>query len=160
MAWIYQGNSITSLEQIEKLLGYKPYGFIYNIVAQNGREYIGQKQLCSTRSKVIGKRQLLKEGKSAFRRKKNKKTGEWKYYQEVTKESDWKNYCGSNKQLKQDIKNGASITKYILRFVKEKSMMHYEETKEILCSNALEEERFYNDNALGRFYKKNILNKK
>lgn len=160
MSWIYEGREITSLNQIEKILGYKPYGFIYNIVVEGGREYIGQKQLSSTRSKVIGKRQLLKEGKSAFRRKKNKKTGEWKYYQEVVKESDWKNYLGSNKDLKQDVKNGATFTKYILRFVKDKSMMHYEETKEILCSNALEEPRFYNDNALGRFFKKNIINKK
>lgn len=160
MSWIYQGNNITSIEQIEKILGYKPYGFIYNIVAENGREYIGQKQLYSIRSKTISKRQLQKEGKSGFRRKKNKKTGEWKYYQEIIKESDWKTYYGSNKQLKQDIKNGANITKYIIKFVKEKSMMYYEETKEIFCSNALEEKRFYNDNALGRFYKKNIMNNK
>lgn len=160
MDWIYEGQKITSLEQIEKLLGYKPYGFIYNIVVDGGKEYIGQKQLCTTRSKVVGKRQLAKEGKSAFRRKKDKKNDGWKYYQEITKESDWKSYMGSNKKLKQDVKNGANYTKYIVRFVKDKSMMHYEETKEILCSNALEEDRFYNDNALGRFFKKNIINKK
>lgn len=160
MNWIYEGQEITSLEQIEKIVGYKPYGFIYNIVAENGREYIGQKQLTTTRSKVIGKRQLEKEGKSAFRRKRNKKTKEWKYYKEVVKESNWKTYCGSNQRLNQDIKNGTSFTKYITKFVKEKSLMHYEETKEILCSNALEEERFYNDNALGRFFKRNIINKK
>lgn len=160
MSWIYEGTEITSLDQIEELMGFRPYGFIYNIVVEGGKEYIGQKQLYSTRSKIIGKRQLVKEGKSAFRRKRNKKTGEWKYYQEVVRESNWADYCGSNKYLKKDIENGATFTKYILKFVKEKSMMHYEETKEILCSNALEEERFYNDNALGRFFKKNIINKK
>ena len=160
MNWIYQGEEITSLEQIEAILGFMPYGFIYNIVVEGGREYIGQKQLCSTRSKIIGKRQLEKEGKSAFRKRRNKKTKEWTYYQEVVKESDWQTYIGSNKQLKKDINNGAIYTKYILDFVKDKSLMHYEETKAILCTGALEDERFYNDNALGRFYKKNIIDKK
>lgn len=157
MNWIYQGQEIISLEQIEEILGYQPYGFLYNIVAENGKEYIGQKQLCSTRSKIVGKRQLQKEGKSNFRKRRNKKTKEWTYYEEVVKESNWKEYVGSNEELKKDIAKGAKYTKYILKFVKKKSMMLYEETKAILCTGALEDERFYNGHVLNKFFKRNIM---
>lgn len=157
MSWIYEGKYIESLDQIEKIIGYKPYGFIYNIVAENGREYIGMKQLCSTRSKIIGKRQLDKEGKSSFRKRRNKKTKEWVYYQEVVKESNWREYTGSNKTLNKEIKSGLTYTRYILKFVEKKSMMLYEETKAIICTGALEDKRFYNDHAL-KFFKRNIIN--
>lgn len=159
MSWIYKGRNITSIKDIEEIIGYIPYGFVYNIVANNGREYIGQKQLCTVRSKVAGKRALAKKGKSAFRRRKNKKTGNWIYYEEIVKESNWKDYTGSNSKLNEDIKNGINYTKYILRFVKDKGSMLYEETKEIICTGALEDERFYNDHVLGKFYKRNIINK-
>lgn len=161
--WIYQGIEITSLEQVEKLVGFKPYGFIYNIVAypdNQGREYIGMKQMVSYRSRFIGKRELLKEGKSKFRRKKDKKKGGWRYYEETFKESDWKKYTSSSKKLNADIADGVAFTRYILKFVEEKNLLLYEETKAILCTNALEEDRFYNEHVLKRFYKKNIMKNK
>lgn len=162
--WIYQGAEITSIEQVEELVGFKPYGFVYNIVAypnNQGREYIGMKQMTSYRSRFIGKRELLKEGKAKFRRKKDKKKGGWRYYEEVFKESDWKLYTGSNKLLNKHIEeDGVTYTKYILKFVEEKNVLLYEETKAILCTNALEEERFYNEHVLKRFFKKNIMKSK
>lgn len=159
MSWIYKGNQINSIKDIEDIEGYKPFGFIYNIVADNGREYIGMKQLVNTRRKRVSDKKVSQLGKSAFKRTKDKKSGQMKYYENISTESNWLNYTGSNKELNNDIKNGANITKYILKFVDRKAMMIYEETKEILCTGALENDRFYNDNALGRFYKKNIITK-
>ena len=145
------------MDDIEKLVGCKPYGFVYNIVAENGREYIGQKQLTSTRTKKASKRQLEKLGKSHFRRKKSKVKGEWVYYESVTKESNWLGYTGSNAELNNDIKkNGVNVTKYILAFAVDKTSLTYLEVKHIICTGALEDPRFYNDNVLGKFYKKRI----
>lgn len=159
MSWIYNGVKLSTLKEVEKLVGFTPYGFIYKIVTTEGREYIGQKNLKSRRTKIIGKRQLEAEGKGAFRKKRNKKTKEWRYYQTIITESNWLSYTGSSKPLEADIKNGTKYTKYILCFVKKKTLMHYEETKAILCTGALEDTKYYNDHALGRFYKKNIMNK-
>ncbi|MCB1711324.1 MAG: hypothetical protein KDH96_02225 [Candidatus Riesia sp.] len=148
-----------SLEDIPKEFR-DSYGFIYNITTAEGKEYLGKKNLFYKNNRIIGKRELEKHpDKRTLRRRKSKagkKKGEWIYYEERNKESDWIEYTGSNSTLNKDIKRGVGYTKYILKFVKDKGMMNYEETKAILCTNALEEEKFYNDHA-GNFYKKNII---
>lgn len=161
--WIYEGNQINNLSDIEKHYGKIPFGFIYNITLFHGGqsyEYIGKKNLFTVRSKVASQKQVEKLGKSSFRRKKQKKgkkTGEWVYYEVVKKESMWSDYLSSSKEVKKMIKNGAEFTKYILEFVEEENMMHYRECKNQFCSSVLEENRFLNDNIAGRWYKKNVL---
>ena len=161
MSWIYEGKEIKSMDDIPKEFE-NAYGFIYNIVTEEGREYIGKKNLSHRNSRVIGKRELAtypdKRKLRKYRSKSGKKKGEWIYYEERYKDSGWMHYTGSNEQLNKDISKGIGITKYILKFVVKESLMLFEETKAIMCTNALEEEKFYNDHA-GNFYKKNIMGK-
>ena len=73
--WLYQGKEINE-DQID---GYT--GFVYLITnLTNNRRYIGKKLFKSTRTKVIkGKRK------------------------KVRKDSDWRDYYGSNAALKEDV---------------------------------------------------------
>lgn len=160
MSWLYEGNYINSLEDIPEDLK-DSFGFVYNIVCSNGKEYIGQKRLFTERSKIASAKQVSLRGKSAFRRKtikSGKKKGELKYYETVKKESNWLNYTGSSKKLTADIKNnGITFTKYILSFCKDKTMLNYTEHKNILCTGAMEQEKFYNDYTQIKVFKKNII---
>lgn len=108
-------------------------GFIYKITdLTNNRYYIGRKMLTSTRGR----------GKKA-----------------VVKESDWKKYHGSNKELKTLVKSGIKIKREILVFGFSKTEMTYLETKEIICSGALEDENSYNGWVKATIYKKTLINK-
>jgi len=161
--WIYKGKEISSIEDLleeEK----DAHGFIYNIVAENGREYIGKKNLRIKNSRKIGKKELNntkdKRKLRKYKSKRGKDKGEWVYFEERYKDSGWVNYTGSNDQLNKDIKSGVKITKYILEFVQSESIMCYKEMKAIACTGAMEDERFYNDHIDSRYYKKNIIGKK
>jgi hypothetical protein len=138
--WIYNGEEITSIDQMPE----GAIGFVYNIVTNEGREYIGKKNLYSKRKRKFGKKEIAK---ITDKRKKH-----WEY---VTKESDWKTYNSSNKELKEDIKNGVEVTKYILQFAFEKKELSYLEEKHLWCCGVLEHgDKYYNSNIAGRYYKK------
>ena len=165
MGWLYQGktvNKITDLPKAEQ----DAFGFIYCIVLNHGGksyEYYGRKNFFSVKTKRASQKQIRERGKSAFRRKKQKKgknAGEWYYYEMSKTEMKWQSYNSSSKEVLKMIKNGAQFTKYIVQIVQEESMMNYFECKHQFCSGVLEEERFLNGNILGRFHKKNIINKK
>lgn len=86
-------------------------GFVYIIkVIGTPFYYYGKKNLTSTKGR----------GKKA-----------------VVKESTWRNYEGSSKELKELIKNGAVISKEILDFAFSKSELTLLESQKILCSGAL-----------------------
>lgn len=165
MSWLYQGVAINKITDLPKE-DQGAFGFIYCIVLNHGGksyEYYGKKNFFSVQSKRASSKQVKEKGKSAFRRKKQKKgknAGEWYYYEEVRKEMNWKDYNSSSKEVLNMIKNGAHFTKYIVQIVQEQSMMNYFECKHQFCSGVLEKERFLNGNILGRFHKQNIINKK
>lgn len=162
--WLYEGNGIEKIEDLPKGKQ-ESFGFIYNIVvAHKGKsyEYIGRKNFFSVTTKRASAKRLKELGKSYFRRKKQKKgkkRGEWYYYEHIRKEMKWQDYESSSKEVAKMISEGAHITKYILQLVQTESMMNYFEMKHQVCSGVLEEERFLNENILGRFHKKNIINK-
>lgn len=60
-------------------------------------------------------------------------------------ESAWKKYCGSNKMLTLDIKNGVGYKKEIIQYCFTKAEMTYHESRAILCSDCLKTEACYND---------------
>lgn len=165
MGWIYEGKVITKISDLPEKER-KAFGFIYCIVLNHGGnsyEYYGKKNFFSVKTKRASKKQVREKGKSAFRRKKQKRgknSGEWYYYESVRTEMNWQNYNSSSKEVQKLIKNGAQFTKYIVQIVHEESMMNYYECKHQFCSGVLEEERFLNGSILGRFHKKNIINKK
>ena len=160
--WLYNGKEIKSLEDIPE--EYKDYdGVIYCIVTDGGssQEYIGQKTIYRKRKRVIGKRELAtypdKRKLKKYKSKKGKNKGVWIYYEESIEDNGFIDYCGSNDYLKKDIKNGVPYTKYILKFVKKKTMLNYWEQKYQFCEGVLEHpDKYYNSNIAGRFYKGNI----
>ena len=121
------------------------WGIVYMITAENGKKYIGKKQIYSVRKRKFGKKE------SALVTDKRKKL-----YEMVKKESDWKTYTGSNKELNDDIKNGASYKKEILYYCRDKKQLAYLETKELFVREVLEHDEFYNSNISGKFYHKDV----
>lgn len=93
-------------------------GFVYLIKVKGTKlYYFGKKNLTSTRGR----------GKKA-----------------ITKESTWRNYESSSKELKELIKNGAVIEKEILQFAYSKSELTLLETQQIICNSCLTDENSLN----------------
>ena len=139
--WTYQGNMITEMSDMPE----NTWGIVYMITAENGKKYIGRKQIYSVRKRKFGKKE------SALITDKRKKL-----YEMVKKESDWKLYTGSNKELNDDIKSGTLYKKEILHYCRDKKQLAYLETKELFVREVLEHNEFYNSNISGKFYHKDI----
>lgn len=106
-------------------------GFVYRIDLEDGRYYIGKKNLTSTRGR----------GKKA-----------------VTKESNWKTYCSSSKELKEIIKNGnINYKKEILEFCFSKAELTYRETASIICLGALIDDKSLNGWVKATIFKRFLL---
>ena len=109
-------------------------GFVYRIdVIGTPFYYYGKKNLTSTRGR--GKKK-------------------------VTKESTWRTYESSSKEIKGLIKAGKKIKKEILEFAYSKSELTLLETKHIVCNNCIEDENSLNRWVYCRVYQKHIVNKK
>lgn len=143
MKWKYNGKYIDSVEQMPA----DAWGFVYMITTEDGKKYIGKKTLYSVRKRKFGKKEAAKV---TDKRK--------KLYEMVKKESNWKKYTGSNKELNEDIENGIGYTKEILHFADRKKQLSYLETKELFVREVLESHtNYYNSNISGTFYKKDTL---
>jgi hypothetical protein len=83
----------------------------------------------------------------------------------VTSESNWKRYFGSSDELKQDIRTMGeeNFRREILSLHKTLGKVNYEETKQLFLHNVLAEKlddgspAYYNNNILGRYYKKDYF---
>lgn len=145
MKWIYKNEII---DEIPK----GAFGFIYEIELKDGRKYIGSKQFLVDGKRKVGKREVEKRGKSAFRKYKYKgkdknKKGTWIYYEEGLMESNWKTYLGSNKEMKTEIKPSDVKKKTILRLCfKGKSELKYMEAQELFNHKVLEKKEYLNGN--------------
>lgn len=155
--WIYSPNDVTSITvDFTSLVDIKnindipkeAVGFIYRIIDENGRQYIGQKSLYTKRKKHFGKRKLSEI------QDKRKKT-----YEYVIKESNWLSYTGSNKELNENIKKGLQYTKQILKYCFSKKQLNYYETKYLMIFGVIEPgNNSYNANVQGKFYRKDLEN--
>lgn len=104
-----------------------PYGFIYIITNNsNGRMYVGKKQI------------LTKLKRKPLKGKINRRIS--------IKETDWKTYTGSSKELNEDIKKFGieNFSFEILKFCENKSQMAYFEAKEQFDREVLIKEEYYN----------------
>ena len=103
-------------------------GFVYVILSQI---YIGRKYFYSLRRK-----------KGRARRQK--------------KESNWKDYYGSNEILLQEISEQGkeNYQRIILSLHTTKGDVNYEEVKQQFLCNVLEDDKYYNDNINGKWYRK------
>lgn len=103
-------------------------GFVYEVHdTANGKKYIGKKGFWSTRK--------LKPLKGKTRKR------------TVKKESDWKDYYGSNEEVKLLVEASAPERweRKILRLCKTKGEMSYYEAKEQFLNDVLLKDEYYNE---------------
>ena len=145
--WKYKGKLVTDITDMPE----GTYGFIYQITHKStGKKYIGKKVLSFERTKKLTKKELA-EHTGKGRKPTTKK---------VQSESDWKTYFGSNKEFLELIKayGGQHFEREILEYVPSKKLLTYFECKYLFSVGAIEPNSlYYNDNLLGKFFRKDFL---
>lgn len=139
--WFYNNREIDTLPE-------DCMGFVYLITnLSDNRKYVGKKlaKFTRTRKKTV----TLKNGK-----KKQKKV-------KVRKDSDWKEYYGSSKELNKDIESLGTerFKREILFFCKSKAECSYVEAREQFSRKVLESTDYYNGNIMIRVHGSHILGK-
>jgi hypothetical protein len=143
MNWLYNEQKITDISQFPQ----NTFGFVYEVITPEGKKYVGKKVLYHNRKQKLTKKELaLYTGR-----------GRKPTHKIVQKESDWKNYYGSNTHLKKRITEGEvtleDLNKQILELAFNKKHLTYLETKWLFQLEVLEQpEKYYNDNILGKFF--------
>jgi len=143
--WKYDNKEISDISEIP----YGAFGFVYEVLHKSsGKKYIGRKQLISVTTKALGKKELAEiTDKRASKKKK------------IQKESDWKTYYGSHSEIKQLIKEGKQeeFERKILEFAFAPKHLTYLETKYLFSLGVLENgDVYFNDNILGKFFRKDL----
>jgi len=144
--WTYNGSPITDISDFSK----DTFVFIY-IVKNNetNKSYIGKKVLYHNKKVKLTKKEIAEL--TGVGRKPTTKI--------VTKESDWKTYYGSNKEVMDLVKAGKQniFTRQIIQLASNKKLLTYYETQALFTYKVLEHpELYYNDNILGKFYTKDF----
>jgi len=128
MNWTHQTTKIETIDQIPE----SAIAFIYLITRlSDGKFYVGRKMLSSNRKvRLTKKEKLLPENKR-------------KTFKRVIKETDWKDYWGSSKELLEDIKllGKESFKREILCFLENKTdtsfyEMFYQMKMNVLFENS------------------------
>lgn len=150
--WRYKDQLITEISDMPE----GTYGFIYRVIhLPTKKKYIGKKVLFFERNVKLGKRETeqLKE-----ERRSQGIGGRVPTKKKVIKESDWKDYYGSQTEIKSLVRSSKpeEWTREILEFVPTKKLLTYYEIKHIFINDALEDPDFLNGNILGKFYKKDF----
>jgi len=144
--WLYQNKEVLSLEDLPQ----DTYGFIYIVThLPSGKSYIGKKSLFHNVKKKLTKKQLAEQTGRG-----RKSTTEV-----IQKESDWKTYYGSAKPILDLIKEGKQeeFTREILQLVPNKKLLTYYECKFLFMLGVIEQQDgYFNDNILGKFYRKDF----
>ena len=144
--WLYNDKEVSSLEDFPA----DTYGFIYQVThVPSGFSYIGKKVLHHNVKKKLTKKQLVEQSGRG-----RKSTTEV-----IQKESDWKTYYGSAKPILELLKNGRQdeFERVILKLVPSKKLLTYYECKYLFTMGVLEDpEKWYNDNVLGKFFRKDF----
>ena len=131
--WLYNGKEISD-EEIE---GYASFVYIITNLESNKR-YIGKKIFTSVRRQKV---------KGKTRRKK------------VTKESDWREYYGSNGTLQEDVKKLGPdrFEREIVKLCKTRGTASYWEAKLQMQHEVLENpDKFYNDWIMVKVHRSHI----
>jgi hypothetical protein len=144
--WLYKNKEIECIEDLDENV----FGFIYITThLPTGKKYLGKKSLYSTINKKLGKKELANQPITRGRSKTTK---------QITKESDWKTYYGSEESIKEKIKNNqhSEFTREIIQLVPNKKLLTYFECKYQFIHSVLESEKWMNTNILGKFFTKDF----
>jgi hypothetical protein len=139
----YSGDIIPAIP--EECRGNTNSGFIYWLKFNNGMNYIGKKNFY-----VRHTAKKLSTG--------NERAGHisWtldRKREHFYTESNWKDYLGSGKGYRKcDV-----IEKYIIRTCQTKKQLCYYEAFELFAGRVLLDKTFYNDNILGKFYRRDLM---
>ena len=147
MNWIYRDKEILSKDDFPE----GTYGFVYKIThTPSSKSYLGKKVLIHNKKTKLTKKDLLMyEGMK----------GRKPTYKILQKESDWKSYYGSNKPLLELIQKEPleNFKREILILSTTKKLLTYYETQALFTYRVLEEEdTWFNDNILGKFFRKDF----
>jgi hypothetical protein len=127
------------------------FGFVYKITnLTNSKFYIGKKYFYHTSNVKLGKKELAALPVTRGRKSTTK---------QVIKESDWRSYWGSSKELQQDVKElGAEMFEcIILKLCKDRKELTYYELHYQCTNECLLSYNSYNDNILGKFFRKDLV---
>ncbi len=127
------------------------YGYVYKTIFTNlQKEYIGKKSFLHNISRKIGKKEAkLITGK-----------GRKPLTEKIQKDSGWKDYYGSEKEVIELLKTVPKdkIIREVLYLCKTKKQLTYFETKELFKNEVLEyPDKFFNKNILGSFFRKDLI---
>ena len=175
--WIYKetGAKIESINDICKLYDisdpFNLYGFTYELMLSLDEQiyyYVGKKNFYRVIEAKSKRDKIPRLGHVQFKRKKvpisikneyvegekQKKVKKYKYeeYEVYKKESDWLTYEGSWARNKPY----TVIGKFILDISESKRLLTYLEAKELFTRNVLLNDKYINDNILGKFFRGNI----
>lgn len=143
MNWTHQNTEISTIDQIPE----SAIAFIYLITRlSDGKFYVGRKMLSSNRKvRLTKKEKLLPENKR-------------KTFKRVIKETDWKDYWGSSKELLEDIKllGNESFKREILCFLENKTDTSFYEMFYQMKMNVLFENSYNGHIANTKFFKGKI----
>ena len=159
--WKYNDSEVLTIDDM-KTLEPKVWGFVYLLTLISKEtgdikfKYIGKKNIFSIRSKDATKKELETLRKSSFKRRKIKGKNQYKYYTTSIKESDWKTYIFGNKFIK-DNHSKFIINRDIIKFSTNDSDLSYQEAKEILCQDTLDDPLFLNNGVSIRRFANKII---
>jgi hypothetical protein len=144
--WLFFKKPITTIDQFPE----NTFGFIYKIThIDTNKAYIGKKSLYHNKKHKLTKKQLAEQPVTRGRKS---------THEVIQSESDWKTYYGSSKELAADIKQ-FGIEKFrreIIYIAKSKKHLTYLELKAQFQYDVLEINS-YNDNILGKFFRKDLI---
>jgi len=135
MSWLFESKEIEVLPE-------DCVGFVYLITnLTNNRKYIGKKLA------------RFKTTKPPLKGRKNKRRG--------TKESNWREYYGSNDELNEEITQLGTekFKREILYYCKTKAECSYIEAREQFRHKVLETKEYYNGHIQVRVHGSHIINK-
>lgn len=135
MSWLFESKEIEVLPE-------DCVGFVYLITnLTNDRKYIGKKLA------------RFKTSKPPLKGRKNRRRG--------TKESDWREYYGSNDELNKDIEQlgTENFRREILYYCNSKAECSYIEAREQFRHKVLETPQYYNGHIQVRVHGSHIINK-
>ena len=141
--WLYREHKKSFTLKPIKTINDMPentFGFIYEVTyTPTNEKYLGKKVLQFNKTLPPLK---------GFKRKRK-----------VIVESDWKTYYGSHKRIKLLLKENLqdNFERRILKFAFNKKHLTYLETKYLFKNQVLESEEYLNDNILGKFFRKDLV---